>query len=112
MPLGDLVTELAGANPAASLRSSSANRLASRPDERHESWCATPLAARGETPAWHREELGPNGRRLASRAATRFVHDELGRADKAAVCVVGRALQTLTDLTSDKGVIGRWELES
>jgi hypothetical protein len=56
------------------------------------------------------EELGPNGRRLASGAATCFVHDELGRADKAAVCVVGRALQTLTDLTSDKRVIGRWEL--
>jgi VWFA-related protein len=51
------------------------------------------------------EELGPNSRRLASRAATRFVQDELGRTDKAAVCVVGRALQTLADLTSDKGVI-------
>lgn len=51
------------------------------------------------------EELGAESRRLATRAATRFVREELRDSDRAAVCVVGRALSTLADLTSDKATL-------
>lgn len=53
------------------------------------------------------EELGPEARQTAGRAATQFIRELLGPRDRVAIFVVGRALYPVLELTSDKAALVR-----